>query len=215
MTTSSVAESDMPPKMLREGLWVFPPNLTSNSSTSWWLGCNPEPVLIDCPPLTTKTIEALRKLSLGRAARILLTNREGHGRVRELQAELGWPVLVQEQEAYLLPGLSGLESFVEEHTTISGVSSLWTPGPTPGSCVFYAPEPWNVLFCGRLLIPVGPNQLASLANSRTFHWTRQQKSVKKLREWIPPNRFPDLASGAGLGALGGSELVVWHGWEEA
>ena len=86
---------------------------------------------------------------------MLLTNREGHGRVRRLQQRLGWPVLVQEQEAYLLPGVDPLETFAEEHRTAAGLRLLWTPGPTPGSCVVHAPAPWNVLFCGRLLVPLG------------------------------------------------------------
>ncbi|HJL68593.1 MAG TPA: MBL fold metallo-hydrolase, partial [Prochlorococcaceae cyanobacterium Gl_MAG_24] len=179
MTMPPAAELGNPPQRLREGLWVFPPNRDCNGGTAWWLGCEPEPVLIDCPPLTKATIGALEQLSLGRQARILLTSREGHGRVRALQDALGWPVLVQEQEAYLLPGLTSLDSFAEEHTTVAGMRLLWTSGPTPGSCVVFAPHPWNVLFCGRLLIPVAFRQLAPLKDRRTFHWPRQLKSLEK------------------------------------
>jgi len=203
------------PKKIREGVWVFPPNHSTKGGASWWLGCQPEPVLIDCPPLNSATLDALKRLSAGRKAIILLTNREGHGRVRALQELLDWPVLLQEQEAYLLPGLKVVESFAEEHTTSSGVRLLWTPGPTPGSCVAYAPEPWNVLFCGRLLIPVAFDRLDSLPNRRTFHWLRQQNSLKKMRQWIPPEARPSLASGAGLGMLGGQKLLAWEAWGAA
>ena len=78
-----------------------------------------EPVLIDCPPLTEATLTALQQLADGRTPRILLTSREGHGRLRRLQERFGWPVLVQEQEAYLLPNVQPIDTFAEEHTTAS------------------------------------------------------------------------------------------------
>ena len=99
MTLSHALESGNPPEQLSGPLWVFPPNRDCDGGTAWWLGCDPEPVLIDCPPLTTTTLEALIQLASGRTARILLTSREGHGRVRAFQDALGWPVLVQAQEA--------------------------------------------------------------------------------------------------------------------
>jgi len=173
---------------------------------------DPEPVLIDCPPLTEATLQALHDLASDRPARILLTSREGHGRLRRLQERLGWPVLVQEQEAYLLPGVQPLETFVDSHITTSGLRLLWTPGPTPGSCVVHAPAPLDVLFCGRLLIPVQENQLAPLRHRRTFHWPRQLISLQRLRDWIPPESSPALASGAGLGALRGGRLAPFDHW---
>ena len=88
--------------------------------------------------------------------------------MRAFQDALGWPVLVQEQEAYLLPGLTSLDSFVDQHTTAAWRLLLGTPGPTAGSCVVFVPDPWKVLFCGRLLIPVAFVQLASLADWLTF-----------------------------------------------
>ncbi len=202
------------PKQLNEGIWVFPVDKESNSSRSWWLGCAPEPVLIDCPPCNQSNIEILRKLSLGRTPRIVLTNRDGHGRVSDLNETLGWPVLVQEQEAYLLPRIRKLETFSEEYVTASGLRLLWTPGPTPGSCVVYAPDPWNVLFCGSLLIPVKTNHLLALRTRKTFHWTRQQKSLKKLRTWLPPESKPGLASGGGVDSQGGGVLHHWEAWQE-
>ncbi len=203
-----------PPHKLRKGLWVFPPNNNCHGGTSWWLDCDPEPVLIDCPPVNQEIIDSLERLSSGRSARILLTNREAHGNIKSIQDVFGWPVLLQEQEAYLLPGLKGLETFSEEHITASGLRLLWTPGPTPGSCVVYAPAPWNVLFCGRLLIPTNSNQLASLRTPRTFHWTRQAKSLSKLREWLPSDALPSLASGASLRAFGDQKIVEWEAWQE-
>ena len=211
---NSSADSGNCPQQLKDGIWVFPPNNSCHGTRSWWLGCQPEPVLIDCPPVNEATIELLKTFSSGREARIILTSREAHGAVSELQAELGWPILVQEQEAYLLPGINDLGTFAEEHITVSGLRLLWTPAPTPGSCVVYAPAPWNVLFCGRLLIPVKLNRLAAFRTRRTFHWSRQQKSLEKLCEWLPREPRPLLASGAGIQSVGGGLLVDWEGWND-
>ena len=198
------------PRQLSKELWVFPSNSSCNGGTSWWLGCDPEPVLIDCPPLSKANIEFLKKVSKDRQARIILTSREGHGDIQELQNALGWPILIQEQEAYLLPEVLSLETFRNEHITVSGLRVLWTPGPTPGSCVVYSPSPRNVLFCGRLLIPINSKKLGIVRNRRTFHWTRSQKSLQKLLDWIPLNASPELASGAGLDAIAPRKTLPWE-----
>ena len=101
------------PKQLREKVWLFPPDRGFSGGRAWWLDCSPGPVLIDCPPVNDKTINSLKELSSGRTTRIILTNRDSHGSVSALQQALGWPVLLQEQEAYLLPGISNLETFEE------------------------------------------------------------------------------------------------------
>ena len=213
MFDAPVLDSGRPPQQVKDWLWVFPPNRDCRGGTAWWLDLEPEPLLIDCPPLTKATIDWLQKLAAGRGARILVTSREGHGRMRRLQEALGWPLLVQEQEAYLLPGLKDIAAFSEDFTTQAGVRLLWTPGPTPGSCVAYAPAPLNVMFCGRLLVPVAVNHLAAIRHRRTFHWLRQQRSLEKVRRWIPPEAMPLLASGGGLGALRGGKLAPWDAWK--
>ncbi|WP_413441035.1 MBL fold metallo-hydrolase [Synechococcus sp. MIT S1220] len=211
MTTA--LEAGRPPQQLRPDLWIFPPNRDCQGGSSWWLECGDEPVLVDCPPLTEATLTALEQLAAGRKARILLTSREGHGRLRRIQSAFGWPVLVQEQEAYLLPGIQPLETFDREHRTGGGLQLLWTPGPTPGSCVIHAPAPTNLLFCGRLLTPLAPGRLGPLRHGRTFHWPRQLRSLDRLREWLLPEARPELASGAALGALRGERLVPFNGCE--
>ncbi len=215
MTITSERQSGNTPEQVNDDLWVFPPNQFCNGGTAWWLSCSPEPVLVDCPPLTNQTIKALEKLSEGKKPKIVLTNREGHGQIASLQAIFRWPVLVQEQEAYLLPGITKLDTFSEESITLAGLKLLWTPGPSPGSCVMHAPHPWNVLFCGRLLIPVSTDSLAPVRNRRTFHWGRLQKSLQKLQEWIPPESSPLLASGAPLSKLMGAKLVGWEASKSA
>ena len=184
MTMTSALEAGRPPQQLRADLWLFPPNRDSQGGSSWWLEAAVEPVLIDCPPLTQATLDALQQLAAGRTPRILLTSREGHGRLRRVQERFGWPVLVQEQEAYLLPNVQPIDTFVDEHCTAGGLRLLWTPGPTPGSCVIHAPAA-DLLFCGRLLTPLKRGRLGPLRHGRTFHWPRQLQSLERLRDWLP------------------------------
>jgi hypothetical protein len=127
-------------------------------------------------------------------------------------------VLVQEQEAYLLPGVKGLETFGLEHALAPGLRLLWTPGPSPGACVLHAfgadvvaaddgADEGGGLFCGRLLVPVAPGRLEPRRSRRTFHWPRQIASLRALRAWLPAGTPGWIASGAGLGALRGESLV--------
>ena len=171
-------------------------------------------LLIDVPALTAANLAFLRERAARRNATaeppwIVLTGRHGHGRCRRLQQALGWPVLVQEQEAYLLPGVEALRSFGEERALAEGVRLLWTPGPSPGACILHAREEGGVdgLFCGRLLVPLAPGRLGPLRTRRTFHWPRQLRSLARLRQWLPSGSPAWIATAAGLGALRGDKLV--------
>ena len=195
-------------KQVRDGIWVFPPT-GPNGVVSWWLDCHPVPVLIDCPEVTPEVINDLKKLARGSSPEIILTSRTSHGKISLLNKELGWPVLIQEQESYLLPDIKDLLTFSDELTTNSGIRVLWTPGPTPGSCIAYASYPWNVVFCGRLLIPVAKNQMNFVRTRMTFHWTMHKNSIKKLREWLPPDPSLSLASSEGLHLLDEGALPSW------
>ena len=208
---ASATELGRPPQAVRDDLWLFAPNRDSAGGSAWWLE-QPGPdgscgLLMDCPALTQANLRFLQEHGPGW---IVLTGREGHGRTRRLQEALGWPVLVQEQEAYLLPGLTRLQTFGEEFALAPQARLLWTPGPTPGACVLLAggADPAaSLLFCGRLLSPLAPGQMGPLRTSRSFHWGRWLRSLERLRDWLPAEAPAWLASGAGLGALRGEKLV--------
>ncbi|MCS5699139.1 MBL fold metallo-hydrolase [Cyanobium sp. FGCU-52] len=198
-------EEGRPPQPIVPGLWLFAPNRDTAGGSSWLLEGDQGPVLVDVPALTQAHLTFLAQRPPGL---IVLTGRDGHGRCRRLQEALGWPVLVQEQEAYLLPGMASLETFAEEQRPAPGLALLWTPGPGPGSCVLHArTASTDVLFCGRLLLPVGPGRLAPLHQRRTFHWPRLLRSIERLRGWLPAGSPHWIASGGGLGALRGEKLV--------
>ena len=212
---SQPPESGRPPQLVSPGLWLFAPSRDSQGGSSWLLEAGAYggsgDLLVDAPGFTEANLAMLRQ----RTAQVgpgtlVLTSREGHGRCRRLQEALGWSVLVQEQEAYLLPGVQACTSFGHELLLAPGVRLLWTPGPTPGACVLHVRAgELDGLFCGRLLVPTGPNALAPLRTARTFHWPRQLTSVTRLQAWLPAGSPDWIASGAGLGALRGDKLV--HG----
>ena len=200
-------EAGRPPREVRPGLWLFAPNRDTQGGSSWLLERPEGPLLVDCPAVTRSNLDFLAQR--GAEGTVVLTSREGHGRCRRIQEATGWRVLVQEQEAYLLPNVQRVEAFGSEHTAAPGILLLWTPGPTPGSCVIHASGPWgDLLFCGRLLLPVGPGALAPLRTQRCFHWPRQLARIGKLRDWLPSGSPAAIACGGGLGALRGEALVT-------
>lgn len=213
--SSSLLEPGRPPTPVQPGLWLFAPNRDTQGGSAWLLETAEFDLLIDCPALSQANLTFLaergRRAPEAGVGRMVLTGRDGHGRCRRLQERLGWPVVVQEQEAYLLPGVDPLITFAGEGEIAPGLRLLWTPGPSPGACVLHAlgEEPGSDgLFCGRLLVPVGPGALAPLRRRSTFHWPRQLASLERLIRWLPPGSPGWIASGAGLGGLRGGRIVT-------
>jgi len=206
---SPIAEG-RPPQPVRPGLWLFAPNRDSQGGSAWLYEALDLDLLVDVPALSEANLSWLRRRAQQRRGWIVLCGRDGHGRCRTLQAALGWPVLVQEQEAYLLPALPDLTRFGEEHSLAPGLELRWTPGPSPGSCVLHARggAAGDGLFCGRLLVPLAPGRLGPLRRPGSFHWPRQLRSIERLRQWLPAGSPDWIASGGGLGALRGEKLVV-------
>ena len=193
-------------KALGSDLWAFPPSRESDGGTAWLLHSQRGgSVLVDVPLLSDEHVSWLQQQPAGW---IVLTHRQGHGRCRRLQEQLGWPVLVQEQEAYLLPTLQQRQSFEKKWEIEPGVQLLWTPGPTPGSCcLHWAQGNRDVLFCGRLLWPCGPLNVEMRIGDSTFHASRQRRILERLRAWLNPGQPAQIACAAGLGLLRGAKLV--------
>ncbi|MEB3303492.1 MAG: MBL fold metallo-hydrolase [Cyanobacteriota bacterium] len=203
--------SGRPPREVEPGVWLFPPNPRTHGGSAWLLATTAGDVLVDCPPESQATFAFLEARAERPGGWMVLLGRDGHGSCRRLQERLGWPVLVQEQEAYLLPGVRDLTVFREDHQLAEGLRLLWTPGPSPGAAVLHAcggvAGAVDGLFCGRLLVPVAPQRLAPLLSPRGFHGPRQRRSVAHLARWLPPGSPGWIASGAALGALEGEVLV--------
>ena len=189
-----------------EQLWVFPPSRESDGGSAWLLRTAAgRSLLLDVPLLVEEHLAFLEQQPPGW---IVLSHRQGHGRCRRLQERLGWPVLVQEQEAYLLPTVAERQSFADELELEPGLRLVWTPGPTPGSCcLHWAQQPRNVLFCGRLLWPTATGGVELRQTESTFHGPRQRRSLQRLSQWLGPDQPAQIACAAGLGPLRGAKLV--------
>lgn len=196
----------MTSRSVHPDLEVFPANRQGDGGRAWLLrSAAGRAVLVDGPELTAVHQERLQAEPRGM---VVLTHRRNHGDCRRLQRLLGWPLVVQEQEAYLLPQLEPRITFADGYELEPGLRLLWTPGPTPGSCVLH----WHqgerdVLFCGRLLLPDGAGGVRARQGAATFHWGRHRRSLDRLLAWLPPGSPAEIACGAGLSSLQDQPLV--------
>lgn len=198
MTTGS----PKPPRQILEGLFSFPPNRDTLGGTAYLLkqtevDGTPANLLIDAPAwnptyqdfLTTHGVRWL-----------VITHRGGIGQSDKIRAQLGCEVVIQEQEAYLLPQTPT--------TTFRARLQLppqswvhWTPGHSPGaSCVYYRGH-GGILFTGRHLLPTAQGGVAPLRFAKTFHWPRQLSQTRALQQAYSPDTLSYLCPGANTGYL--------------
>lgn len=193
-----------PPQLVFPELVAFPPNRNSLGGTAYLLKMPQGNVLIDSPPWSLATQDYLR--AEGGVRWFLLTHRTAMAQVKAIQAELGCEVIVQEQEAYLLPELE-LRRFGQQLAIADGLVALWTPGYSPGSTCLYWAGQGGVLFTGRHLLPDRQRAIAPLRTSKTFHWPRQLRSCAALVERFRSQPLAYLCPGASIGFLRGDHAL--------
>jgi len=180
-----------PPRPVLRTIFAFPPNRDTLGGTAYLIVENAVNLLIDCPAWNETNEKFLREQ--GGVSSLFLTHRGGIGRAREIQDTFGCQILIQEQEAYLLPGLE-VTPFQHELTLSPSCLAIWTPGHSPGSsCVYLLPNPQG--------------ELAPLRTSKTFHWKRQIRSVKSLRDRFTPETLNYICPGANTGFLRGKGVI--------
>ena len=185
-------------------LYSFPPNREILGGTSYLIVGNVN-VLVDCPAWDDTTRRFLEEQ--GGVDWIFLTHRDSFGQVRELQQALNCKVLVQEQEAYLLPGMS-VVTFEQEFEIDAMTRVIWTPGHSPGSsCLYYAGF-GGVLFTGRHLLPNPQGALMPVKTAKTFHWPRQLNQVQRLMDKFSSETLEYVCPGANLGFLRGKYAIA-------
>lgn len=161
-------------------------------------------ILVDCPAWDNATQSFLQ--SQGGVQWLFLTHRGGIGAVREIQQAFDCTILVQEQEAYLLPGLP-VTTFEREFVLTPHSRAIWTPGHSPGASCLYFNQFGGVLFSGRHLLPTPQGELLPLKTAKTFHWPRQLQSVRRLREEFTAETLHAVCPGANTGFLRGGTIV--------
>jgi len=188
------------PRQILPGLFAFPPNRDALNGTSYLIVENSGNILIDCPTWEPETQQFLR--DRGDLRWLVLTQRDGgRNSIPLLQTALGCTVLVQEQEAYLLPGCS-VETFGRERQFAPDAWAIWTPGYSPGSSCVYLQRHGGILFSGRHLLPDRQGRLALQRRPKTFHWRRQVQSAAALRDRFAAETLHYLCPGANASYLG-------------
>ena len=201
------SRSPKPPQAVWDNIFAFPPNRDTLGGTSYLIVENSlANILIDCPAWDEVNNQFLQ--SLGGVRWLFLTHRGGIGKTREIQETFGCEVLIQEQEAYLLPGLK-VTKYQQEFILSPSAQAIWTPGHSPGSsCLYYTAEPGGVLFSGRHLLPNQLGEPVPLRASKTFHWPRQLKSVQLLLDRFTPETLQYICPGANTGFLRGKRVIT-------
>lgn len=192
------------PRAVFETIFAFPPNRDTLGGTAYLLLEETGNILIDCPAWDEANRGFLE--DQGGIRWLFLTHRGGMGKVKEIQQAMQCAVLVQEQEAYLLPDLE-VTSFRQELQLSPSSEVIWTCGHSPGSACLYHQGYGGVLFSGRHLLPSTEATLMPLRLSKTFHWRRQIQNVQKLRDRFTADTLSYVCPGANTGFLRGQRAI--------
>jgi glyoxylase-like metal-dependent hydrolase (beta-lactamase superfamily II) len=205
-----VGKTAKPPRLILEGLYAFSPNRETLGGTSYLILENTGNILVDCPSLDSSD----RDFLLEKGVRYLFfTHRGGHGKqIDHLQSLLDCEIIVQEQEAYLLPHRQ-ITVFQQEITLSPTCSGFWTPGHSPGSACLYWNHHGGVLFTGRHLLPNTQGQPKPLQTPKTFHWLRQLRTQQAILDRFSPETLSYLCPGANTGFLRGRGIID-HAYEK-
>lgn len=192
------------PRAVLDAIFAFPPNRETLGATAYFIVKNDANILLDCPAWDEENRQFLQ--AQGGVRWLFITHRGGISNVKEIQQTFGCQVLIQEQEAYLLPGVE-VTPFQQEFTLTPQCQAIWTPGHSPGSSCLYDSDVGGVLFSGRHLLPNQQGEPMPLRTSKTFHWPRQINSVRLLRDRFTSETLQYICPGANTGFLRGKRVI--------
>ena len=187
-----------------ENIFAFRPNRDTLGATAYFIVENESNILVDCPAWDEVNQTFLH--SRGGVGLLFLTHRGAIAKAREIQEATGCDILIQEQEAYLLPGLK-LTVFEREFAVGDRMKAFWTPGHSPGSSCLYDSGSGGVLFSGRHLLPNREGAPVPLRTAKTFHWPRQISSVKFILDRFEPSTLQYICPAANTGFLRGKGSI--------
>ena len=194
------------PRPIMPGIFAFSPNRDTLGATSYLIVNKSGNIILDCPTWNEVNQEFLE--SHGGINALVITHRGGIGKnVLQMQQALNCSVIVQEQEAYLLPEVE-VKSFANNFIINSDLELIWTPGHSPGSSCLYWQHQGGILFTGRHLLPKSPTEIAPLRTAKTFHWWRQLDSIAKLRDRFCADTLKNIIPGANTGYLRGTGYIT-------
>jgi len=192
------------PHSVFETVFAFPPNRDTLGGTAYFIKTSSGNGLVDCPAWNDATRQFLD--AQGGVHWSFLTHRTGKGAIRHIQSAFDCPILVQEQEAYLIPDTTRTQ-FHHSHS-LDEIELFWTPGHSPGSACLYLPSYGGVLFTGRHLLPDTMGLPRPLRTSKTFHWPRQLHHVQAILERFSSETLQYICPGANTGFLRGAHAIA-------
>ncbi|MDJ0737132.1 MAG: MBL fold metallo-hydrolase [Nostocaceae cyanobacterium] len=192
------------PRTVFDNVFAFLPNRDTLGGISYFIVENIGNILIDSPAWDGTNQDFLR--SHGGVQYLFITHRGGIGKSAEIQQTFDCQILIQEQEAYLLPGLNPV-TFTQEFTLNPILQAIWTPGHSPGSSCLYYNALGGILFSGRHILPNQQGEPMPLRTSKTFHWRRQINHIQSLREKFAPETLQYICPGANTGFLRGKRVI--------
>ncbi|MEL6553893.1 MAG: MBL fold metallo-hydrolase [Cyanobacteria bacterium J06621_11] len=197
------------PQSVFETVYAFPPNRETLGGTAYLIleqDANGQSanILVDSPAFNevNQTFIAAH----GGIHTLFLTHRGGMAQAKAFQSKFEAQVLVQEQEAYLLPGVEP-QVFHRDRTLSATSRVFWNAGHSPGSSCLYHSEYGGILFTGRHLLPTKGGAPSPLRLSKTFHWPRQLRYAKQLLTDFTPETLSTICPGANTGFLRGEKKI--------
>ncbi len=197
------------PQPVFKTVFAFAPNRETLGGTAYLILEQTETgqsanILVDCPALTESQKDFIH--SKGGIQTLFITHRGGMAQVKAFQQEFNARVLIQEQEAYLLPGVEP-DVFHRDRTLSPTSKVLWNPGHSPGSASLYHSRYGGILFTGRHLLPDRNGAPLPLRLSKTFHWLRQLRYAQQLLSDFTADRLSYICPGASTGYLRGDKKI--------
>ena len=163
-------------------------------------------LLVDAPAFESQVLAFIE--NQGGVMQWIITHRGAIGEAKAIQSAFQCDVVIQEQEAYLLPDIPRVIGYREGYQLAVHSQVLATPGYSPGSaCLYYRPQ-GGVLFTGRHLLPDRQGQLVPLRFSKTFHWPRQLHNVEKLQTQFSAETLSYICPAANTGFLRGRGVMA-------
>ena len=203
--TEAQSPKSKAPRSILPGIFAFAPNRDTLGATAYFVIGKAHNILVDCPLWQDDYRDFI--LSQGGVKQLIITHRGSIGKqVKQIQEDLNCEVIIQEQEAYLLPEVK-VTSFSDNFSISDEFDLIWTPGHSPGSSCVYWKQQGGVLFTGRHLLAKSVTEIAPIYTAKTFHWWRQLKSITKIRDRFDSATLKYIIPGANTGYLRGQGYV--------
>jgi len=210
MSPSSSSELKKQPQTVFDNAFAFSPNRETLGGTAYLVTETSQQdsslanIMVDCPAFSEVNRDFVA--AKGGISTLFITHRGGMAQVKEWQSAFDCAVLIQEQEAYLLPNIEK-EVFGSDRTLSSTTQAFWTAGHSTGSACLYHNAHGGILFTGRHLIPNKKGEPRPLRLSKTFHWPRQLRNAKKILSDFTPETLSIICPGASTGFLRGEKKI--------